>query len=45
MNICLYSSYVPHHFGGGEKYLLDVARVLISFGHTVSLAVSSEQPL
>ncbi len=45
MNICLYSTYVPHHFGGGEKYLLDVARALISFGHTVSLAVSSEQPL
>lgn len=28
MKICLFSPYMPHHKGGGEKYLLDVARVL-----------------
>ncbi len=28
MKICLYSPYVPKHFGGGEKYFFDVARTL-----------------
>ena len=28
MKVFLYSPYIPKHFGGGEKYLLDVARVL-----------------
>ena len=25
MKVCLYSPYVPEHFGGGEKHLFDVA--------------------
>lgn len=38
MKICLLSPYIPKHFGGGEKYLLDVATVL-SQKHQVSVAV------
>lgn len=40
MKICLYSPYLPGHFGGGEKYLLDVATILAKQGQNVSLAVS-----
>lgn len=39
MRFCLYSPYFPKHFGGGEKYLLDVAQVLAHYGQ-VELAVS-----
>ncbi|HEX7017960.1 MAG TPA: glycosyltransferase [Patescibacteria group bacterium] len=39
MKICLYSPYIPKHFGGGEKYLLDCAAVL-SQEHQVFVAVS-----
>lgn len=39
MKICLYSPYIPNHFGGGEKYLFDVALVL-SRKHNVSIAIS-----
>jgi glycosyltransferase involved in cell wall biosynthesis len=45
MKICLYSPYLPDHFGGGEKYLLDVALGMVEKGHEVKLAVSSEQAL
>jgi glycosyltransferase involved in cell wall biosynthesis len=38
MRFCLYSPYFPKHFGGGEKYLLDVALTLAHYG-TVELAV------
>lgn len=38
MKICLYSPYIPQHFGGGEKYLLDVAVTLAKY-HQVSVAV------
>jgi len=38
MNICLYSPYVPKHFGGGEKYFFDVARILAE-KHQVVIAV------
>lgn len=40
MKICLYSPYIPKHFGGGEKYLLDVATQL-SRKHKVVVAVPS----
>ena len=45
MNIALYSPYIPEHTGGGEKYLLDVARVLVRLGHKVSVAVRGEHVL
>lgn len=38
MNICFYSPYIPQHFGGGEKHLLDVA-IAASEKHTVSIAL------
>lgn len=40
MKICLYSPYIPKHFGGGEKYLLDCAS-LLSQNHEVSIALNS----
>lgn len=39
MNICFYSPYLPNHFGGGEKHLLDVA-LAASHKHSVSIAIS-----
>lgn len=42
MRICLYSPYLPGHFGGGEKYLLDVATTLAK-EHEVFIAVNAEQ--
>ena len=42
MRIALYSPYFPKHTGGGEKYLLDVARTLSQYGQ-VELAVSGSQ--
>lgn len=38
MKVCLYSPYLPDHFGGGEKYLLDVALGL-SRKHSVVVAL------
>lgn len=38
MKICLYSPYVPKHFGGGEKYFFDVARTLAQ-DHKVTVAL------
>jgi len=44
MTICFYSPYIPKHFGGGEKHLLDIASVLAQHAE-VSIAVSqAEQP-
>jgi glycosyltransferase involved in cell wall biosynthesis len=40
MKIALYSPYIPKHFGGGEKYILDVAVVLRDLGHQVWVGVS-----
>lgn len=37
--ICFYSPYFPNHFGGGEKHILDVARVVSEFAD-VYIAVS-----
>lgn len=38
IKICFVSPYIPDHFGGGEKYLLDCAR-LASTDHQVFVAV------
>lgn len=38
MKICLFSPYVPKHFGGGEKYFFDVATVLAK-DHKVTVAL------
>jgi glycosyltransferase involved in cell wall biosynthesis len=45
MKICLYSPYLPDHFGGGEKYLLDVATTFEKNNHHVFIAVTSAEPL
>ena len=45
MKICLYSPYLPDHFGGGEKYLLDVATVFEKNNHRVFVAITSAEPL
>jgi glycosyltransferase involved in cell wall biosynthesis len=39
MRACIYSPYIPQHFGGGEKYLFDVAQVLAE-KYDVSFAVA-----
>lgn len=39
MKIAFYSPYLPDHFGGGEKYLLDTALVYAS-KHEVTIALS-----
>lgn len=44
MKICLYSPYIPDHIGGGEKYLLDVARVLAK-KHQVVIGVRADRQL
>jgi glycosyltransferase involved in cell wall biosynthesis len=38
MKICFISPYIPKHFGGGEKYLLDCARVAAE-KHDVFVAI------
>ncbi len=38
MRVCLYSPYLPDHFGGGEKYLLDVA-LSLARKHSVVIAL------
>ena len=46
MKIFLYSPYIPEHFGGGEKYLLDIARTLAANpNHQVNLAISIKHTL
>ena len=41
MKIAFYSPYLPDHFGGGEKYLLDTASVYAS-KHQVAIALSQD---
>lgn len=38
MKIAIYSPYLPDHFGGGERYLFDVAQILSS-KHQVFIAI------
>lgn len=46
MKAFLFSPYFPDNFGGGEKYLLDVARVLAqSKSCQVEVAIASEEDL
>jgi len=45
MKIALISPYFPKHFGGGEKYLLDTAKILAEKGHEVLIAVSQTEKL
>ncbi|MCL2110338.1 glycosyltransferase family 4 protein [Microgenomates group bacterium] len=42
MKICFYSPYLPKHFGGGEKYLFDVAETFTG-RHEVYIAISQSQ--
>lgn len=42
MKIVLFSPYLPKHFGGGEKYLLDCASILSQAGHQVYLSCSRQ---
>lgn len=42
-SICFVSPYIPKHLGGGERYLLDCARVATDAGHQVSVAVPGPQ--
>lgn len=39
MKICFYSPYLGQHFGGGEKYLFDVAQIYQNNGHEVFMAI------
>src|SRR3989344_5471383 len=39
MKIALFSPYIPDHQGGGERYLLDCARMLTE-DHAVSVCIS-----
>ena len=45
MKILLISPYVPKHFGGGEKYLFDVAKILLDEKHQVFLSVNFPEEL
>lgn len=44
MKVCLYSPYIPKHFGGGEKYLFTTAQVFAEKG-LVYIAISSATPI
>ena len=44
LSICIYSPYVPKHFGGGERYLFSVASYLSRY-HSVVVAISRSEPL
>ncbi len=44
MRVCLYSPYIPKHFGGGERYLFKVAQALGN-SHQVEVAISATDPL
>lgn len=44
MKICIYSPYIPKHYGGGEKYLFTVAETFATQG-LVYVAVSSQTPI
>ena len=45
MKILLISPYVPKHFGGGEKYLFDVAKILLDEKHQVFLSANLSEEL
>jgi len=46
MKVFLFSPYFPNHFGGGEKYLLDVATTLAKINNSqVHVAISNNSPL
>ena len=45
MKILLISPYVPKHFGGGEKYLFDVAKILLDKKHQVFLSANLSEEL
>ncbi len=42
LKIAFYSPYLTHHLGGGEKHLLDVARVCAMNGNEVSICLPME---
>jgi glycosyltransferase involved in cell wall biosynthesis len=42
MKVVFYSPYLPDHFGGGEKYLLDVATTYAT-KHRVALAIAGSR--
>jgi len=44
MKVCLYSPYIPKHFGGGEKYFFTVAQVFAKKS-LVYIAISSSTPV
>lgn len=44
LSICLYSPYIPNHFGGGERYLFSVASYLSRY-HAVSVAITRDKSL
>ena len=39
MTVCFYSPYLPDHFGGGERHLFDIARV-VAKTHSVYIAIA-----
>ena len=45
MKILLLSPYIPQHSGGGEKYLFDVAKILLDEKHQVYVAVNIEDEI
>ncbi len=45
MKICFYSPYLGKHFGGGEKYLLDVAQIYANHKHQVFMAIRANLDL
>jgi glycosyltransferase involved in cell wall biosynthesis len=44
MKVLFYSPYIPKHIGGGEKYLLDCARIAARY-HQVSVAIPTSEML
>jgi glycosyltransferase involved in cell wall biosynthesis len=45
MKIVFFSPYLPKHFGGGEKYLLDCAAIMAQAGHQVYVACARQTPI
>lgn len=41
MKICFYSPYLPHHFGGGERYLFNCA-LSLACNHQIDIAIKSD---
>lgn len=40
MKVGIYSPYLPDHFGGGEKYIFDVAKFFVDRGDDVSMLLN-----